>query len=217
MKKLISLLVLAVLATSGGPAVAETGLYGGLGIGGTKISTNVDTQFVDAAVPPNQIVVDFDEYDASFKAFAGYRILDWLAVEGGWYYLGKPDGARSFVDPSTRIDTEIELKGWNADLVAFWRFQEHWELFGKVGGFFWESDGSVRSRVDASGSPSGNPPGSNVISFSDNNGEDIKGGGGIQFLYDNHLALRGEFEYFDVDDTNDVWMLSFSAIWRFDK
>ncbi len=217
MRKLLSLLAFAVFATSVSPAVAETGLYGGLGVGGTKISTDVDTQFVDDAVPPNQVVVDFDEYDASFKVFAGYRILDWLAVEGGWYYLGKPDGASAFVDPSTRIDTEIELKGWNTDLVAFWRFQEQWEVFGKVGGFFWESDGNVRSRVDAAGSPSTNPPGSNVISFSDNNGEDIKGGAGIQYLHDNRLALRGEFEYFDVDDTDDVWLLSFSAIWRFDN
>lgn len=216
MKRLTCLLALTVLGTSGTTAVAETGLYGGLGVGGTKISADVDTQFVDDAVPPNQIVVDFDEYDASFKAFAGYRFLDWLAVEGGWYYLGKPDGSAAFVDPSTRIDTEIELKGWNADLVAFWRFQEQWEVFGKVGAFFWESDGSVRSKVDASGSPSGNPPGSNQIVFSDENGEDIKGGVGIQYLHDDNLALRGEFEYFDVDDTDDVWLVSFSAIWRFD-
>ena len=215
MKRLISLLALTILGASGTTAFAETGLYGGLGVGGAKISADVDTPFVDDAVPPNSIVVDFDEYDASFKAFAGYRFLDWLAVEGGWYYLGEPDGSAAFVDPSTRIDTEIELKGWNTDIVAFWRFQEQWELFGKLGIFFWESDGSVRSKVDASNSPSGNPTGSNQIAFSDENGEDIKGGLGINYLHDEHLALRGEFEYFDVDDTNDVWMLSFSAIWRF--
>ena len=79
MKRLISLLALTILGASGTTAFAETGLYGGLGVGGAKISADVDTPFVDDAVPPNSIVVDFDEYDASFKAFAGYRFLDWLA------------------------------------------------------------------------------------------------------------------------------------------
>lgn len=238
MKKLIILPALVVLGTTGNPAVAETGLYGGLGVGGSKIESDVSTTFPTSAPPPqdNNFVVDFDEYDASFKAFAGYRFLDWLAVEGGWYYIGKPDGSRSAVDPSTRIDTEIELKGWNADLVAFWRFQEQWELFGKVGVFIWNSETTYRSKVDASGSPSGNPPGFDQIFFDDKSGEDVKGAVGINYLHDDNLALRAEFEYFFIDeelgatasdapgldpnffeegDTNAVWMLSFSAIWRF--
>ncbi|UCG74261.1 MAG: outer membrane beta-barrel protein [Chromatiales bacterium] len=215
MKRLIILLALTGLGAFSSSVFAETGLYGGLGVGGSKVSADVDTPFVDDAVPPNPIVVDFDEYDASFKAFAGYRLLDWLAVEGGWYYLGKPDGSSAFVDPSTRVETEIELKGWNADLVAFWRFQDQWEVFGKLGVFFWNSELEVRSKADASGSPSGNPPGANQTLFDDQSGEDIKGGVGINYLHDENLALRGEFEYFDVDETDDVWMLSFSAIWRF--
>jgi opacity protein-like surface antigen len=215
MKTLICLLAALVLGAVSQAVLAETGLYGGLGVGGSKIETDLLTPLTDGGDPPSFITVDFDEYDASFKAFAGYRFLDWLGVEGGWYYLGEPDGSSSAPDPSTRITTEIELKGWNADLVAFWRFQEQWELFGKIGVFAWNSDVSVQSRVDVAGSPSDNPPSFDQVYRDDDNGEDLKGGVGINYLHDDHLALRSEFEYFDVDNTNAVWMLSFSAIWRF--
>jgi OOP family OmpA-OmpF porin len=210
MKRLISLLALAAIAAANSAAVAETGLYGGLGIGGSKIEA--DFALSDGE---DTFAIDFDEYDVSFKAFAGYRLLDWLAVEGGWYYLGEPDGSAAAVDPSTRITTEIELDGWVADAVAFWRFQEQWELFGKVGVISWNSDVTVQSKVDANNSPSGNPPVADTVFSDDENGEDIKYGAGVNYLHDDNLALRGEFEYFDIDGTDAVWLLSFSAIWRF--
>lgn len=226
--RLFSLLGVSALLLAPAMAAAETGFYAGLGVGGANTEADIDTpiqyyetQFdgsPDFTAPVGDpIQVDFDASDAAFKAFAGYRILDWLAVEGGWYYLGEPDDTTATPDQSTRVETEIELKGWNADVVAFWRFHDQWEAFGKIGVFFWEIDWQSNDPVSSSGSQIGPPNLIAVPSFveDDESGEDLKGGLGIHYLHDENLALRGEFEYFDVDDTDSVWLLSFSAIWRF--
>ena len=221
MNRTISLLGVAALLLANVSAMAETGLYTGIGIGGAKIEADIQTdiQFFDDTNQPigGPVKVDFDEYGPAFKIFAGYRIWDWLGVEGGWAYLGEPDGSTSTPDQSSRIKTDYELKGWNADVVGFWRFNEQWEAFAKVGVFIWEDDIDVNDRVITSGSQVG-PPGISADPSrweSDESGEDIKGGLGLHYLHDDNLALRGEFEYFDVDGTDGVWLLSFSALWRF--
>jgi OOP family OmpA-OmpF porin len=221
-----------VLCLGSVSAAAETGLYLGLGVGGAKIESELQTdiQYYEADLLGNPnfnapvggpVEIDFSEYDAAFKAFAGYRVLDWLAVEGGWIYLGEPDGTQQSPDRSTRIQTDYELQGWTADVVAFLRFNEQWEAFGKVGVFVWENDIQSNDRSATSGSAIGNPTDGFLavvpsVWEDDENGEDLKGGLGMQYLHDSNLALRGEFEYFDVDGTDNVWLISFAAIWRFD-
>ena len=80
---------------------------------------------------------------------------------------------------------------------------------------------TTKARLSASGSSIGNPTDGFLavvpsVWEDDENGEDLKGGLGMQYLHDSNLALRGEFEYFDVDGTDNVWLISFAAIWRFD-
>lgn len=221
---LVSACALLLASTS---APAETGLYGGIGVGGSKIESDIETgiQFYDtdfngdpdfSSPIGGPVKVDFDEYGPAFKIFAGYRFLDWLGVEGGWSYLGEPDGSTGTPDPSSRIKTDFELRGWNTDLVAFWRFNEQWEAFAKLGAFFWKIDIDSNDRVITSGSQTGPPsitasPSRYQASESD---QDIKGGLGLHYLHDDNLALRGELEYFDIDGTDAVWLLSFSALWR---
>ncbi len=49
----------------------------------------------------------------------------------------------------------------------------------------------------------------------DLDGEDLALGAGVNFNTDFGVSIRSEFEYFDVSDTNTVWVFSLSAFYRF--
>jgi opacity protein-like surface antigen len=223
MKKLTNLALLAALAASG-PAAAETGFYGGLGIGISKTELDSTVVFDDGVNTPVPAELDFAENDVMFKIFGGYRFFDFLGFEAGWTYLGKPDGDQKMpdqplpyvADPNTRLSTELEVKGYTLNVVGYLPIGEQWELFGKVGAFIWDADDiQVRSRVDTAGSPSSNSPVFRNAIEDDTSGEDLMAGFGVDFLPTDDITLRAEFEYYDVDDTDKVYSLGFSAIYRF--
>ena len=139
--------------------------------------------------------VDFDQDDFGWKAFAGYRFGSYFGVEGGYVNLGEPD------DTVLGVDIEVDADGWDLFAVGFWPIGTRWDLFGKVGFIAWSADDK--------GSFEG-------ISVSDDqDGEDLAFGLGVGWNMDDHFSFRGEWEYFDIDDTDEVYMLSVGAVYRF--
>jgi len=234
MKKLTNLALIAALAASG-TAAAENGFYAGLGVGASKTELDQTVVFDDGINTPVPAKLDFDENDISFKIFGGYRLNTYLGFEAGWTYLGKPDGDQPMPeqgaaecpqnippdnicrpDPNTRLQTELELKGFTLNVVGYFPLSEQWEVFGKVGAFIWDADDiQVRSRADVAGSPTSNSPVFQNAIRDDSSGEDLMGAVGLDFLPTDDITLRAEVEYFDVDDTESLWNLGFSAIYRF--
>lgn len=133
--------------------------------------------------------VSFDGNDTGWKIFGGYN-FGWiplvdLAVEGGYVDFGNPD------DNGLKISADgldlFGLVGVNLGPVG---------LFGKVGMINWNAD------VSASG-----------LSSSDD-GTDPAYGLGARLKFGS-LEVRAEGEYFDVNEANDVWLLSASGVWTF--
>lgn len=165
---------------------ADTGFYAGVGVGQSTVEID-DSD------------IDFDETDVGWKAFAGYRFMPYFGVEGGYVNLGEPDDTLTVEDID--VDLEVELDGWNLYAVGFWPIGEKWDLFGKFGVIAWDAD----LKASAAG----------LSASEGDDGEDLAYGLGFGWNFSERFSLRGEWEYFDIDDADEVYLLSVGVVYRF--
>ena len=132
-----------------------------------------------------------DASDTGYKFFGNYMFRNGFGIEGGYVDFGTPDD--DFLGQVARIDAE----GWSLYGVGALGLSEGFDLFAKAGVISWEAN----SLLD------GVPVGSD-------DGEDLALGIGARFG-SGSLGLRTEFEWFDVDEADGVWMASVGLVFRF--
>ena len=147
-------------------------------------------EFEDATVPG----FSFSEDDMGWKAFVGYEFglpLVSLGVEAGYVDFGNPSG-----DVLASI-VEVDADGFSAfgtlgfDLGPL-------GVFAKYGVISWDSSFTVDG-FDA-GSDDGSDPAYGV---------------GARFGI-GPIGVRAEYEVFDIEDTDDISMVSLGVVWSFD-
>lgn len=139
---------------------------------------------------PDNEDFDFSESDAGYKIFLGYNfgiipLID-LAVEGSYVDFGNPSGTAA-----DGTNVELDLTGWDAFGLAALTFGP-FSVFGKVGVLSWDSDNS----------------------FGSDSGSDSAYGLGAKFILGS-IALRAEYEYFDVNELDDLYMVSAGLSYTF--
>jgi hypothetical protein len=169
---------------------ADTGFYVGGSIGQAQIEVPSDVVDVPA----------FDEDDTGWKLFGGYNwnlALFNLGIEGGYVDFGNPSTALG-VDTTLAIDAS----GWNVwgmggvNLGPF-------DVYAKLGAISWDSDATI----------GGIDPGFGIGTLSDS-GTDIGYGLGARIALGS-LHIRGEWEQYDIEDTDSVYMFSLGLGWQF--
>ncbi len=133
---------------------------------------------------------DFDGDATGFKVIAGWRFVDWLSVEANYVDLGSGD------DTVDGEKLKVDASGISLSAVGFLPIGPV-DVFARVGAINWEAD--VKS-------PS-------FGSISDD-GTDFTYGVGAQFRVWS-LALRAEYERFDISDADTVDMVSLGVTWTF--
>lgn len=171
----------SALLLSATPAVAvDNGIYlgGSVGQSGVEIDESFEGENFS-----------FDTDSTGFKIIAGWRFLDWLAVEGNYVDLGSGD--------DTVVGTKIEsdIDGLSLSAVGFLPVGPV-DLFARVGAINWDAE------VSALGE-----------SVSDD-GTDLTYGVGAQFRVWS-LSIRAEYEMFDIDAADTVDMISLGVTWTF--
>jgi outer membrane immunogenic protein len=174
-----------VLLSMSQQAMAESGFYLGGSVGSTTISADVPDGSGGEFA--------FDENDFSWKAFGGYNfglaVID-LGIEAGYVDLGGPS--------TTLLGEEVglELAGWDVFGLAGVQLGPI-GVFAKAGYFTWDVDALIAGQV--AGTDDGSDPAYGV---------------GAKFALGS-VQVRGEYEYFDVDGSSDVYMLSVGLVWSF--
>ena len=167
--------IFAALALTSLPALAaDNGIYLGASIGQSGLQ------------------VDDFNYDADatgYKLIAGWRFIDWLAVEANYLDFGSGDDT-VFGD---KIETEAD--GVSLSAVGFLPVGPV-DLFARVGAVDWSAD------ISSPGIGSGS-----------DDGTDLTYGIGAQFRVWS-LSIRAEYEMFDVSDA-DLDMISVGVTWTF--
>ena len=95
---------------------------------------------------------------------------------------------------------DVEVTGYTISALARYPLYERFEMFGKVGGLFWDKDG--RATFIA-------PPAAAAVS-ADDDGMDVTIGVGMKYDLTEHIGVRAEWDrYFGVgDDSANVDMYS---------
>ncbi len=136
----------------------------------------------------------FDASATAYKAFAGYRFLKLFGIEGGYVDFGSPN------DTTAGIDLKIDSTAWDLFAVGVLPLGEHVELFGKAGYFRWDRNARLSGVVTGSSSATGHDPVYGV---------------GAAFKLGRLLAIRLEYERFDMTDTEHLDLSSVGADFRF--
>lgn len=183
----IALMQAGLLGLSLAPsaAVADSGLYIGVGAGGATLEADIG----DIGIPglPSSI----DEDDTAVKAFLGYNFdlpaID-LGIEAGYVDFGEPE--INVLGDELLIDTS-GINVWGILALDSGPF----DIYGKVGYIAWDAEASFQGLSDSE------------------DGSDLGWGLGLRFKF-TALEVRGEYESYDLDGT-DLSMLSIGVAYHF--
>lgn len=162
------------LAAAGTAAAADKGIYLGASGGLSGIHSND--------------VLNYDADATGFKIIAGWRFIDWLAIEANYVDFGA--GSDTVAGQKIRTDGN----GVSLSALAFVPVGPV-DLFARVGAFDWSAN--AKTDIDKLG----------------DNGTDLTYGAGVQFRLGG-LSLRGEYERFDLSGT-DADLISLGVTYTF--
>jgi OOP family OmpA-OmpF porin len=153
-----------------------------------------------------------DDSGKGLKLFAGYRLNQNWAVEGGYADLGEATWNSIVTAPSSgTVSISWKAEAWSLAAIGILPVSDQFEIFGKVGGFFYNADASATATgggVAAAGSE-------------DDDGAGWLVGVGASYSLTKNIAVRAEWEgYQNVGDENttgksDINMLSVGIQYKF--
>src|SRR5262245_23958166 len=171
----------------------DEGFYIGGGVG----QFNVKIDDVDQT---DEAIQRLDDSDTSWKAFIGWRMNPYFALDLAYIDFGRPS-QRPTTASRSNGDFSSHLSGFAPSVYGTIPLGPI-ELFGKIVYYVY----GVDAKVDLD-----NGPGFD----SSSSDEDLMWGGGIGMTFFQHLNARLEYERLDssrVDDADAIW---FSGQWRF--
>jgi OmpA-OmpF porin, OOP family len=198
-RKLVAVLAGVASAFACGAALAQPahqrGWYVGVSLGSSTAS--FDREFRDSLDDAIFLTsaITLDEKSGYGKLYAGYRLLPWFALEGGFTNLGSFTGTNQ-VTTSTGPGTvvaEVESRGIHIDGVFLLATQTNFTPFGKVGIVL----AGTRIEYSASGSVGivGDPVHEQGDGF-------FKLGLGIDYTFNRNISGRVELEHMSAGRKN---------------
>lgn len=189
----------------------DSGWYLGGNIGQAK--SDIDNERVLENVLDNNFTVQSsseDNSDTGIKFYGGYQFTPHFAIEGGYFDLGKFDvSATTF--PVGTVSGSTEFQGLNLDLVGYSHFTERLSGLARVGITYAETVNTF-SGTGAVGIADGS---------SDERNTNPKVGLGLQYAFNDNLAMRLEAERYRLNNgisgKDDVDLFSVGLVYRFGK
>lgn len=149
-----------------------------------------------------------DERDMGYKIFGGYQVNRFLAIEGGYFNLGKFD-FHSETLPAGALRGDIEVQGLNLDAVGLLPLTSKFSAFGRIGVIRAESNDEFLGTAPATVAESSNTHRETSYKF----------GAGLQYALSDSVAVRAEAERYRVNDArggdDDIDLYSVGILYRF--
>jgi OOP family OmpA-OmpF porin len=207
------LLALASLgALLAAPAFAQdtSHFYGGVGAGIAR-SANETARTTGVLLPGvDTLSSSSDRNDNAYKVFGGYQINRNIALEAGYYSLGKSRFTTQ-TSPDGSFSTATKVRGLNFDVVGTLPFTERFAGLARVGAH------QAWSKEDYSGTGAN----AGVAASTKHNNTNFKVGVGLQYELTPAMWIRGEVERYRVKDStgrrNNIDMTSVSLVFPFGR
>lgn len=188
----------------------DTGWYGGISVGQSRATIDdarIASGLLGGGIATTSIADD--NRDTGGKLFGGYQFNRNVALEGGYFDLGRFGFVANTI-PAGTLTGNIRLSGLNLDLVGTLPITGKFSAFGRVGMNY----ADARDTFTAAGGLLGvaNP---NLSKRTTN----YKYGLGLQYAVNDSLALRAEAERYRINDAvgdkGDINLVSLGLIYRF--
>lgn len=179
--------------------------YGGVSAGQSR--TDMDAAGLTAGLLPGVAAASSstDNKDTAFKVFGGYQFNRNIALEGGYFYLGK-NSFNAATIPAGTLAGSNKVQGVNLDLVATLPLSERFSALARVG----VQQAWSKSSYSGTGAAAG------VAGSSKRNDTNAKYGLGVQYEISPAMLLRGEVERYRIKNAvgqrNDVDVVSVSLV-----
>ena len=190
---------------------ANQAWYAGAGVGGARAT--IDQARIEKALAANGSgVVSFtqDKSDVlTYKVFAGKQLNRYLAVEAGYYNLGK-FGFDAVTTDGT-LGGEAGFRGFNVDLVGQFPLSQRFSVIGRAGAAY------TTARTNFSGNRL------NAVTAPHARESKLgpKLGLGMEYKFSEALAMRAEVERYRVNDAvgnrGDIDMATVGLVWKFGR
>lgn len=122
---------------------------------------------------------DFDEDEAAKKAFAVFKLNEFIGIEAAYIDF----------DESGNDSLNVDIKGKALSLIAELPISESFSVYAKGGQMWWDADTDIDT--------------SEFITSTDHDGDETFWGVGTKFRLAEHLDLRVEYERFNFEISRD--------------
>jgi hypothetical protein len=170
----------------------DEGFYIGGGVGQFNVR-------IDDVNDTDEAIQTLDDEDTAWKAFVGWRMNPYFALELAYIDFGGPSDTATAGGSSG--DFRVDLSGFAPYVIGTIPVGPV-ELFGKVGYYFYDVDAAV----DLDDGPDFDSSASD---------EDLLYGFGVGMTFFERLNARLEYEKIDSDFIDDADAIWFSGQWRF--
>lgn len=143
-KTLVALMILNACAVSTAFAAGDAGTwYGGAKFGWSHYGdVSASNKLNETLAPSNDFNVDHDNVGGG--VFGGYQITDWLAVEGGYDYLGN----MQYNGNNGALGAKMKSQGLQLSLKTSYALTDDWDLYGRFGAMGYRAETDVAGHND---------------------------------------------------------------------
>jgi len=137
-------------------------------------------------------------HDTGYEGQIGYRWGN-FALEGGYADLGKVSFTDSLIfdgAPFKVIDGTLHVTAINLDAVSYIPLSQHFDLLLRGGVYYWQATAD-NVPVSFITFPGGGSFSIGQTTTVKDDGYNIKFGGGLQYNFSDHFALRAQFERYN--------------------
>lgn len=190
------------------PDWANSAWYIGAGVGQSRAT--IDEPRLRASLAANgETVTGFtkDQRDTGYKLFIGRQLNQYVAVEGGYFDLGKFN-FQSTTSGNGVLNGEAAFRGVNLDLLGQLPLSQRLSLLGRVGMHYTKTNTEF----------SGNRLLGSTNTHASERKLNAKLGLGLEYKFSEALALRGEVERYRLNDAvgnrGDADLYSVSLVYK---
>lgn len=191
--RILSTCLVGLLVSPAVSSAAQPGWYFGVSFGGTKYDMDdtarqIDSDLVFSNSATTSSTTVRDDADSGIKGYFGYNFSRFLGLEIGYANLGEAILQTVTTGPDDLFVGQVEVHGWQTNLVASIPLGFGFAAHAKAGPFAWKKEGFLPSLTSTDA----------VVGKFD--GFDWAAGAGVSYEVVKGMALRVEFERFKVDD-----------------
>ncbi|MDD2919484.1 outer membrane beta-barrel protein [Rhodoferax sp.] len=205
----LSLLTLALMAAPCAMAQDISGWYAGANYGVTEATID-DARITSGLLGSGLTVtsIEDNDRDRGYKLFGGFQYNKYLAVEAGYFDLGR-FGFVANTSPTGTLSGDIKARGFNLDAVGILPITDKFSAFGRVGVTYADTKGAFAGTGAV-----------NVLDPSPSARDtNLKVGLGVQYAFTEALSLRAEIERYRINDAvgnkGDIDLASIGLVYRF--